>query len=216
MHEDELRAEMVRIAHCLYAKNLVAGSDGNISARLSDGTLLTTPSGKSKGDLTPDDLVRTDVDGKPLGAGKPSSEIRMHLKAYALRPDVMACVHAHPPMTVALSLLGDLLARPVLPELLLYLGRVAIAPYATPTTADVAEAVAPLVDEHDVIVLTGHGSATLGGSLSKAYVKLEALEHGARILHAVLQVQPPPELSAAEVKRLLGIHESAVREPRHC
>ncbi|MCI0398933.1 MAG: class II aldolase/adducin family protein, partial [Chloroflexi bacterium] len=124
MHSNEshLRQEIVRVGRLMYDKGLVAASDGNISARLGPGRILITPSGLHKGLMAPEQLLVVDEDGRPVGPGlaasrrlKPTSEMPMHLEAYRQRPDVGAVVHAHPPITIALSIAGIPLADCFLP-----------------------------------------------------------------------------------------------------
>jgi len=99
--ELELRAEICEIGRCLYAKNLVAATDGNISVRLDDGRFMCTPSGVSKGSMQPEDLVIADGQANKLeGSGRVSSEFFTHLAAYEERPEIRAVVHAHPPKAV--------------------------------------------------------------------------------------------------------------------
>ena len=128
-----LRKEMVRVCRKLSAKGLIAASDGNVSCRAGNDLLLITPGGRSKGSVEPPDLLLVDHEGTVHeGAGKPSSELRMHLLAYRRRPDVNAVVHAHPPMLTALTLAGIPFRADVLPEVWLTIGPVPTAPYATP------------------------------------------------------------------------------------
>src|SRR5581483_4573849 len=99
---------IVRVCQRLYERGLVAGPDGNVSVRLADGSILVTPSGFSKVDVTPNDLVRVDLDGQVLdGAHRPSSELRMHLRLYARRTDINAVVHAHPPTATGFAVAGE-------------------------------------------------------------------------------------------------------------
>lgn len=214
--ESELRADMIRIARHMYAKGLVAGTDGNLSVRVGTDRLLTTPSGRSKAWLAEDELVLTDLAGAPVDGKKPSSEIRMHLKVYEIRPEVQACVHAHPPVTTAFSLAGLPLSER-LPESVLYLGAIAFTDYATPTTADVPASIAAAIPDHDVLVLSGHGSLTVGASLEEAYVRLEALEHCARVASEAIRLrgcEGLPPLTEEELIRLWSIHERATGRKR--
>ncbi len=199
-----LRAELVRIGERLYDRGFISGTDGNISVRLGSGAMLTTPSGVHKGTMRPEQIVKCDLEGHPLaGSGKPSSEIRMHVLVYRLRPDVSAAVHAHPIHAVALSLVGVSLAECVLPEPVLALGPIPTASYATPTTEDVPASIRDLLScEYNALVLARHGTLTLGRSLEEAYVRLETLEHSARITAAARAIGRPTPLPAVEVSRI--------------
>ena len=142
MDENALRRAVCETGRLLWERGLIAGSDGNLSARLADGAVLLTPSGASKGGLTPEALVVLDADGAPLrGAGKPSSEWRMHLAIYRARPEVGAVVHAHPPCATAFAAAGRVLPL-LLPEAVLTLRRIGVAPYALPSSQALADGAA--------------------------------------------------------------------------
>lgn len=206
--EQALRAELVEVGRRLAQKDFVPGTDGNLSVRLGSEWMLTTPSGVSKGALHPDQIVKCDLDGNPVGELEPSSEIRMHVLVYRLRPDVAAAVHAHPAHAVALSLAGVSLAECLLPEPTLALGAIPTAPYATPTTEDVPESIRELLARRfNALILARHGTLTLGRTLGEAVVRLETLEHTARITAIARSIggaalQPLP---ASEVDRIEGI-----------
>ena len=96
--EEQIRADIVEVGRRLYARGYVASNDGNISARLDDTRLITTPKSVSKGFMTPDMMVVVDYEGKKVaGERDASSELPMHLEIYRNRPDVNGVVHAHPP-----------------------------------------------------------------------------------------------------------------------
>lgn len=181
--ESDLRVELIDICRKLAAKGLIAATDGNVSCRVGEDRLLITPSGTAKGDLRAVDLLLADLDGQVVaGATRPSSEIRMHLLAYRMRPDVRAVVHAHPPMLTAFTLAGVPFTAEALPEVWLTIGRTPTAPYATPSTDEVPDSIAGLVQDHQAILLERHGSLTFGNSLREAYLRLEKLEHAAHTL----------------------------------
>ena len=205
--KEETRARMELIAVCkkLVEKDLIAATDGNVSCRVGQDRLLVTPSGKPKGALKPIDLLLVNGHGEVLaGREKPSSEIRMHLEVYRRRADVAAVVHAHPPMLTAFTVAGMPFVAEALPEVWLTFGTVPTAPYATPCTAEVPEAVAPFLEKHQAILLERHGSLTLGRSLDEAYLRLEKLEHAARILFfaRLLSNAPPSPLPNEALAKL--------------
>ena len=110
--EEQIREEIVEVGRRLYARGFIASNDGNISVRLDDQRLITTPKGVSKGFMTPDIMVITDFDGRKLvGEREPSSELPMHLEIYRNRADVKAVVHAHPPLATGFAV--DALSSPV-------------------------------------------------------------------------------------------------------
>jgi L-fuculose-phosphate aldolase len=183
--ERELRRVIVQVCRRLYERGLIAGTDGNISARLPDGRLLVTPAGIAKNDVSERDLVMVTTAGQAVaGAGRASSELGMHLRIYARRPDIGAVVHAHPPLATAFAVAGEDLLLPVLPELVVQTGGVPLVPYATPGSEALADAMEPFLEHHDAFLMANHGATTLGPTLSAAHQRMESLEHAARILFA--------------------------------
>ena len=209
--ESKLRKTMIQIAKLTYSKGMIAASDGNMSAKIANNRYLVTPSGLFKGFLKEDDLVVINQEGKVIeGRHGPSSELMMHLKAYEMRSDVEAVVHAHPPVITAFSVAGIDLTEAILPETIFILGEIKFAHYSTPTTEDVPMAIEELIKKHDALVLTRHGSLTVGKTLEEAYQKLESLEHTAKIISEAVKlrggkmVQPlPPN----EIDKLWEINE---------
>ena len=201
--EAATRRDIVRVCRRMYDKEYIAGGDGNVSARLSDGRLMITPSGLHKGDLQEQDLVITDAEGNRLsGEYRPSSEILMHLLCYRSRQDVNAVVHAHPIRAVALAMAGVSLANCVLPESCISLGFILTAPYTTPGTEEVPRALRDLVTRADAVLLDRHGSLTMGPTLDKAYSRLESVEHTAKITHAARCLGDVAPLSERNVEKL--------------
>jgi L-fuculose-phosphate aldolase len=201
---------IVRVCRRLYDRGLIAGSDGNVSVRLDDGTVLVTPSGASKADLDTTQLVRVSIDGTVLCGGRPSSEVRMHLRIYERRVDVRAVVHAHPPVATGFAASGHSFMTPVLPEVILKLGEVPLLPYATPGTSALADSLEPyLTAGRDAFLLANHGATTVGATLELAHDRMESLEHAARILLVARALGGPNALSAADVLTLRALREGA-------
>lgn len=196
-------AAIVRVCRRLYERGLVAGPDGNVSVRLADDTILVTPSGLSKVDVAPDDLVIVSLDGAVLdGARRPSSELRMHLKIYQRRPDARAVVHAHPPTATGFAVAGEGFVAPVLPEVILQMETVPLVPYITPGTQAFADSFEPFLERHDAFLLANHGATTLGPSLDVAHQRMESLEHAARIILTARLLGKVHELSDSDVRAL--------------
>lgn len=198
--ESTLRAEMVRIGRLMHAQEFVDGASGNLSVRLGPDRLLATPSGLAKGFIEPQQLIVVNMRGELLEAApglKPTSELLMHLEAYRRRPDVAAVIHAHPITSVALSIAGISLAECVIPEAVVILGAIPTTPYATPSSIENQHAISEEIVGHDAIVLQYHGTLTVGKDLWDAYLKLETLEHTAKIIamaRLLGEVRPlPPE-----------------------
>lgn len=181
--EARLRAGICRIGALCYQRFYIVGADGNISARLSDGTILITPAGAMKGFLEPHHLARVDLRGETVDGGpRASSEIGIHLVSYEERPEMKAMVHAHPPHAVAMTIAGIDLQMPIIPEIIVTIGGIPTAPYGTPGTAELPESIREIVRCSDTMIMQNHGSVTLGANLMDAYKKLDMLEHTAKIL----------------------------------
>ena len=207
MSSHQLKQEIVRVCRMLHRKNYLAATDGNVSVRLGD-RVFVTPSGVHKGLMEAYQVLTVDLEGKVLsGEGKPTSEIRMHLLAYELRPDVAAVVHAHLPYATACTLAGIDLLEPVLPEVVITLGGIPTAPYATPGSEAVPEAIRDFIREYDAILLSRHGALTVGPDVTDAYNKMEKLEHTARVVRAARLQGPLPPLPEAEVEKLRRLGE---------
>lgn len=204
--ESYLRSEIAAVCKRMDTKDLIAASDGNVSCRAPNGCILITPGGVAKGDIKPEDLVKTTMDGELVeGARTPSSEIRMHLQVYRLRPDVSAIVHAHPPLATAFTLSGVHFNAKVLPEVWLTIGPVPTAPYATPSTDEVPKAIAPYIEKHQAILMRRHGALTFGKNVMEACMRMEKLEHAAKVLFfaSILEGRKmPAAMSDSEVNRL--------------
>jgi L-fuculose-phosphate aldolase len=205
--EPELRQEMVRVGRLLWERGYVAATDGNLSARLPSDRLLVTASGLSKGFLSDEDMVVMRLDGELVssyrGKGQqPSSEISMHLEVYRQRPDVNAVVHAHPPLATAFSIAGVSLARCVIPEVIVTMGGIPTAEYATPGTPEVSASIRQAIQDYDAIILAHHGSLTVGSTLWEAYLRLEKVEHTAAITLAAHQLGRVNALSPQAVEKL--------------
>jgi len=206
--EQQVREEIVRVCRLLWERGYVAATDGNVSVRVGPDRLLATPSGLSKGFLEQDQLVLTDLNGASVSEGpsalRPSSELRMHCAVYRERPDVLAVVHAHPPMATACTVAGVSLMRPILPEVLVTLGGIPTARYARPSSAEGAVVICELIREHDAVLLDHHGSLTVGRSVFEAYLKLEKVENAALVLLAAGQLGGVRELPPEEAEELLA------------
>ncbi len=214
-NEPDLRATFVKIGRLMYEKGFICASDGNISARLGPDRLLITPSGLHKGLLEPEHMLVVDMDGKVVRGQygrsaplKPTSELPMHLEAYRQRPDIQAVVHAHPPITVALSIAGIPMADCLIPEAIVMLGIIPTTEYATPSSEENVRAIRELIRHHDGLVLQRHGSLTVGDSPMQAFMRLESLEQNARIGFMLAQLGVRNPLPPAEVEKLLRQREN--------
>jgi L-fuculose-phosphate aldolase len=204
--ERSLRLEIIKVCRKLDSKGLIAASDGNVSCRAGRDCMLITPSGVSKGDIEPAEIAKTSLQGNlPEGPMRPSNEILMHVQVYSMRPDVSAIVHAHPPMATAFTLAGFPFNSKVLPEVWLMLGEVPVAPYSTPSTDEVPQSIESYIPGSRAILLKRHGALTFGGSLMEACMRMEKLEHCAKILFyaSILEDRKTPvALTESEIAKL--------------
>lgn len=189
-----------RMALCcrqLAARGLIAGRDGNLSVRIGPQRVLVTPSGQIKALLTAADMVEVDLAGKPRSRGrrKPTSELDLHLRILRHRPDVRAIVHAHPPTATGFAVAGQEIPDNLLPELIFVVGPVPLVPYGSSGTPELGERVVPFLDDTrcNALLLANHGAVTMGTTLDEAWIRMESLEHSARIIAAAQRIgQPQP------------------------
>lgn len=206
--QDDAAESILAIGRRMYGRGYVASNDGNISVRLSADRFLVTPTGVSKGFMTKNDLVTVDLKGDKVGGRRePTSELRMHLKAYQLRPDVGAVVHAHPPYATGFAVAGIPLAECVLPEVVLTIGSVPLAQYATPSTEEVAASVAQVVMGSDAFLLKNHGVMAVGSDVLSAYHRIETVEHFAQITFIARHLGRLSPLAHEDVVKLLAVRD---------
>lgn len=191
-----LREELVHYCRLMALKGLVAGTEGNVSARDRDGTILVTPSGVNKGEIEPEMLVRLDLDAKILeGELEPTSEKFMHLEFYRQRPGVGGVAHGHPIFCTAFAAAHQALPENILPELIATIGHVPLIPYGRPSSPKLAAALAPHCRKHNVFLLENHGATAVGKDVREAYHRLEVVEAYAKTVWAAAAlggVQPLP------------------------
>ena len=203
--ESEHRRDICTVGRWLYEREHIVACEGNLSVRLADGKILTTPTCMNKGMLSPDDLVVIDVDGKHLnGERRASSELLMHLLFYRMRPTVMAVCHAHPITATGFATSGRALDQALLPEVIIGLGQVPLVRYATAGTPELSQALEPYVEDYDALLLANHGAVTCGPDLLTAFFRMETIEHSAKIVLAAESVGNPKLLSSREVAKLMA------------
>lgn len=208
MSERRMREEIVRITRIVADQRLARSSDGNISVRLPGHRFLITPRSVYKMHLQPEDLVIVDPNGNLLegreGMG-PTSEVAMHMEVYRQRADVNAVLHAHPPYATALTLLGLTFPTEYLPEVLIALGPVPTVPYARPQTMALAESIREPIRSHNNVLLSHHGSLSVGPNLEKALIDLERIEHTAYTYFLSRSLGEPIPLPEEEVAGLAEV-----------
>ena len=203
MSEHELRLEILRFGRMLHDHGLIAATDGNISVRLNPVSVLITPTCVCKGMMSTEDLLVVDMHGhKVSGFRDVTSEAAMHMTIYRMRPDVNAVVHAHPPTATGFATCGLALDQALISEVLLSLGEVPLASYATPGTSELSTSIEPFIPDHDAVLLANHGVVTCGGDLMQAYMNMETVEHFAKIALVVRQLGSERPLAAEQVNKL--------------
>lgn len=206
--EAQLRQEMVRIGRMMFERGWIAACDGNLSARLPGDRILVTPAGACKGMLEEDDPVVCDLDGKTIeGKRQPTSEIHMHLTIYRMREDACAVAHAHPPVCTGFAAAGRDLNLGLLPEVIVGLGSVPLAPYGTPGTPALGESLLPFLEQHDAALLANHGAVAWGESLMQAFFRLDKMEHFARITLVAEMLGGARALPREEIAKLFAARE---------
>lgn len=216
--EYEIKKQICDIGKRIYNRNMVAANDGNISVKLNDNEFLCTPTGVSKGFMTPDYICKVDKEGKVIQANagfKPSSEIKMHMRVYKERPDVNAVVHAHPMYATTFAIAGIPLTQPIMPEAVIALGCVPIAKYGRPSTEEIPDAVSEYVQYFDAVLLENHGALTYSDSLLAAYLKMESVEFYAQLLYQSKMLGGPKEFTPQQVQDLYEIRRKFGMAGRH-
>lgn len=210
MNEIKMREMICDIGQRLWKLGFVAANDGNISCKLSDDIILTTPTGVSKSLLSPDKIVKVDLEGnilESIDGVLPSSELPMHLICYKNRADIKAVVHAHPPTATGFAIAGIPLDDYSMPEAIIFLGSVPIAEYGTPSTLEVPQSIMPYLNSHDAILLKNHGAITVGQDLMTAYYRMETLEHFAKVTLVARQLGGAQELNEKQINSCLDIRK---------
>ena len=216
--EFEIKKQICDIGKRIYNRNMVAANDGNFSVKLNDNEFLCTPTGVSKGFMTPEYICKVDAKGNVLEANpgfKPSSEVKMHMRIYEKRPDVKAVVHAHPIYATAFAINGMALEDPIMPEAVLFLGGVPLAKYGTPSTMEIPDAIEEFLPYYDQVLLENHGALAWGADILSAYHKLESVEFYAKLLYISKQLGGAKELSESQVQRLYEIRRQFGLKGKH-
>lgn len=209
MSDKAARKAIIDIGQRMYVRGFVAANDGNISVRVGDNEVWATPTGVSKGYMKKKMLVKVDLDGRVLeGTCRPSSELKMHLRAYRENEAIRSVCHAHPPICTCFAVAGIPLDSPILAEAVITLGDVPVAPYAELGTDAVSDAVAPYCHTHNGVLLANHGAVTWAEDAYSAYYRMESMEYYAKILlltDKILGAQN--RLSDEQIDRLLAMRE---------
>lgn len=210
-----LRAQLAQAARRMHARGWVANHDGNVSARIGRDRLVITPTATSKAEVDEASLVIIDFTGRVVeGARKPPGETELHLAAYRARPDVGAALHAHPPYATAFGVARVPLEPVCLPEAVVSLGRIPLAPFAMPGSPLATEAISRCAAEADAMLLPGNGALTLGPDVAACLLRMELVEHLATILHHARALGGALPLPEQELAALSAQHRDAFERGR--
>jgi L-fuculose-phosphate aldolase len=210
------KEQIILVGRWLDQKGMIAGSDGNISVRVAPNQILITPGGISKGRMIVEDLVTVDLEGNKInGQRNPSSEMAMHLFTYRSRPDINACVHAHPPYATSFSVAGKPLPNNILPEIVVFVGDIPLTDFAPPGTQAVPKSLDPYIVTNNAFLLKNHGLLTIGKNLEEAFQRHEIVEHYAHILWLAAQLGDIKPLPDEELLRLSSLRAQMLKRPNN-
>ncbi len=208
MRYQEIREQVCDICYKMWQLGWVAANDGNVTVRVAENLYLATPTGMSKAFITPEKLLLVDGTGAVVEAMeglRPSSEIKMHMRCYADRPDIGAVVHAHPPGATGFAVAHKPMDMYNMIEDVAVIGSVPLTPYATPSTTEVPERIAPYLQEHDVVLLENHGALALGADLITAFYRMESLELWAKITINAVILGGSHDISRDNIQKLIDL-----------
>ena len=210
MYED-IKDQIVEVCHKMWLKGWVAANDGNVTVKVGENEFLATRTGISKYEITREHIGLIDKDfnilESPSEGWRPSSEVKMHMKCYADRPDVGAVVHAHPPVSTGFACAHLSIDDYCMIETVITVGSVPLTPYGTPSTYEVPQAIEPYLPYHDVMLLTNHGALTVGADLTTAYYRMETLELQAQISLVARLLGGVKDIDIDNINRLIGMRD---------
>ena len=201
MNETFARELLADVCAKLYERKLTVSAGGNMSVRINDGEILITPSGRNKGLLLPEDMVKMSVTGEVIGDGKPSIEHKFHLAIYNKRQDTNAIVHCHPLNCTALAVKGEKIKSDLTPEGVLLLGDVPMVDYFTPGSDELVKAVEACADSN-AMIMRRHGALTQGRNMEEAYNRMEELEFQAQLQLLVGRAKGLPKAEVEKLRRM--------------
>lgn len=207
--DEQAKKLILEIGQRMFLRQYVSANDGNITIRTGEDRFWVTPAGVSKGYMTEQMLLCVDGNGRVIaGEGKPSSELKMHLRVYRENPQVRCVVHAHPIMATCFAVARIPLDAALMTESVLGLGVIPVAEYATTGTDAVAESVAPYCRDYNGLLLANHGALTWGTDALQAYYRMESLECCATMMkHLGFLNRPAQLLTRAQVAELIEKRE---------
>ncbi len=208
MNAFQAKQDIIEAGRRIWVRGYVAANDGNISARVADDEVLCTPTGVSKGFMEPAMIATVDGEGRQIrGEWKVSSEVKMHLRVYQQRKDINAVVHAHPATATGFAVSGLSLDQCVLPEVLVTLGGVPLAPFGLPSSEELPDSMESYIQSANVILMANHGVISMGKDVMEAYYRLETVEHFAKILLTSIQLGQVNILAPERVDQLTKLRQ---------
>jgi len=196
----------------MYNKGMANALEGNVSFR-DNNRVYITPSGICKEYLTNDMIAVVDMTGKQIeGKHKPSSELKLHLKCYALRDDVKAVIHAHSPYSTAYAIANKPIETKAYPEMIVAFDKIPLVKYGTPSTDEIHEGVSDVIFDYDVFLLANHGIVSVSPDLLDAFLRLEAVESIAKVLAITEQIGGEQPLPPEKIPVLYEIRKQQVAE----
>ncbi len=212
----KVKAELVATSRRLQQMGWVANHDGNVSVRLTGDRLLITPTAVSKLNVDESMLLIVDLNGTVLeGRRKAFSELELHLAMYRARPEVECVIHAHPPTATAWGLTGAEIGPLAMPEAVVSLGdRIPTLPRAMPRSVEGVKAVEAAAAKYDALLINGNGVFTQGVDLEQALLRMELVEHVAKILTIARGLGPVAPLDPGDLAKLLEARKKAGLGPK--
>ena len=212
-----LKERLVDIGRRLWERAYVDGNGGNITIRVGDDLVLTTPTLISKGFMQPTDMCLVNLRGEQLaGERKRTSEVKTHLGIMRAQPGAKACVHAHPVHATAFAVASLRPPTGMIPEVEVFVGEIALAPYETPGSREVAEIVGRAAVDHNAILMENHGVITWGTDVEDAYWKMENVDAYCRTVWVASHLGSDLKTySPEQLRTLIALRESlGMKDPR--
>jgi L-fuculose-phosphate aldolase len=211
--ESQYRSDIIEICKRVHANGWVASNDGNISIKISPNEVICTPTGMSKGYLTPDQLVKVDMEGNKLeGELEASSEVKIHLDVYRNKKGINSAVHAHPPYSTAYAVAGMPLDQCVIPEIIVSLGSIPLTEYGTPSTHEIPDNIRKYLQDHNAFLLENHGAFAIGADVYQAYYRMESMELFAKISLLAKMLGNVKNISEENVRKIMDLRSNYIKD----
>ena len=201
------KEEIIEIGKRLYLKNLTVATSGNISIKTDKGIYITA-SGSFLGALKKEDIVLTDLEGKEISQGKASSEKKLHVAIYKLRPEINAIIHTHPVYLTSFAACHKSLKEPIMSENILYFEDIPVAKYAMPSSDELVKNTIKHLKKRDVVMMANHGAIAIAANLEDAFAKIETAEYYAQVTLNTHIIGKPKYLSDEDISDLLKLKHS--------